>query len=307
MRQFGSLFSEGIEADGFVSRADMRRRREAMLSESLSEQLRRMASVAAHALQPRKLPDLPATVDCILREGMIKPAGLPDPERALSHPDGLCGLVAELSPEILVEAMARGLYVRPLLGALAWWSPSQRVVVTPGQAKIPPGVRSHLRKADLTVEFDRDFDDIVARCARAARERFDGSALPPKLMKLFAAMHDAGFAHSFEVRERGRLIAGGFGIGVGGLYTSEQTFGDSRDALDFGLTVLNRHLTRWGYGLHDARNDRNVERFGGKVLERPDFLRWLKAHMGGGRTGRWSVESTLCGPPMPGLDEAARH
>ncbi len=308
LRQFGSLFSEGIEADRFVTRADIRRRRKSMLSETLAQQATRLAAVAGHALRPDKFRDLPATVDCILRESMIKPAGLPDPSRALSSPDGLCGLVAELSPEILVEAMSRGLYVRPLMAALAWWSPSLRHVIIPGQAKIPTGVRGHLRKGDLQVTFDRDFDQVLADCTAAARQRFDGSALPPRLMKLFAKMHDAGFAHSFEVRDRGRLVAGGFGFGIGGIFTTEQMFGDSPDAVDLGLTLLNRHLTRWGFAMHDVKTDASFERFGARALPRQEFLQKASVCLGGGKTGRWSVDRALCGPPMPGQSESgARH
>ena len=304
LQQFGALFSEGIESDGYISRADQRRRREALLSETLPQQAARLVAVAGHALRPDKFRDLPATLDCILREGMIKPAGLPDPARALASPDGLCGLVAELSPEILIEAMSRGLYVRPLLGALAWWSPSRRYVTTPGQAKIPTGVRSHLRKSDLQVTFDRDFEQVVATCAARARDCFDPSALPPRLMKLFAAVHDAGFAHSFEVRDHGRLVAGGFGFGVGSVFTTEQTFGHSPDEVDFGLTVLNRHLTRWGFAMNDAKTDASVERFGARSLTRAEFLDKVSVSLGGGKTGRWSVDRSLCNPPVPASGDA---
>ena len=305
LNHFGSLFSEGIEHDAVTSRAELRRRRNDLLGETVPQRAARAAAVALHALRPDKLRDLAATVDCVLREGFIKTAGMPDPSRALTHPDGLCGLVADLSPETLIEAYSAGLHPRPLLGQTAWWSPSYRVIVTPGQAKIPQGVRGHLRKGDLSVTLDRDFDQVLAACAAEARQRFDGSALSPALMKAYAALHDAGFAHSFEVRERGELVAGGFGVGVGSVFVTEQTFGEARTSIDVGLVVLTRHLTRWDYAMHDGKTNLWFERFGGRVLARDAYLAKLSVNLGGGRTGRWSVDRALCGPPMPGLAEAA--
>ena len=303
LNQFGSLFSEGIEADA-LTRADLRRRRNALFAESLRQRAARIAGVAMHALQPGKFRDLTATVDVTLREGFIKPAGLPDPSRALTHPDGLCGVIGDLSPEALIDAYSAGLHPRPLLGVLAWWSPSYRMVVAPGQAKIPGGVRGHLRKGDLQVSFDKDFDEVLARCAATARERYDGSAHPPALMKAYGALHDAGLAHSFEVRERGRLIAGGFGVGAGSVFVTEQTFGSTRDAVDLGLVVLNRHLTCWGFVLHDGKTDLHFADFNARSMPRAAYLDKLPSLMGGGKVGRWSVDRTLCEPGLPAPAEA---
>ena len=301
LNQIGSLFSEGVKTDSVLTRADLRRRRQTLLGETFGERMTRLASVAVHAIRPGKARDLAATIDCILREGFIKPAGLPDPSRALSTPDGLCGKIGDLSPETLIEAYSAGLYPRPMLGPLAWWSPSYRVLVTPGQAKIPQGVRSHLRKADLLVSFDRAFDEVLAACSADARKKFDGSVRPPALTNAYAELHDAGFAHSFEVRDRGRLVAGGFGVGVGSTFVTEATFGDQRDAIDLGLAVLNRHLTRWGFAMHDGKTDLWFERFGGRALPRSAYLDRLSLSLGGGKTGRWNVDRALCGPALPGL------
>jgi leucyl/phenylalanyl-tRNA--protein transferase len=299
MAQIGRLFSEGVEDEPPCSRADLRRRREALLSETIPARLGRRAGVAAQCLRPSNWPDLAVAADCLLREKLIKPQGLPDPARALSRPDGLCGLAVEVSAEHLAEAYSAGLAPREMFGMCAWWSPSYRMIVTPEYAKVPQSARAHMHRGDLAIVLDRDFDEVIAACSSAARARFDGSAPTGRLMKAFAALHEAGLAHCFAVRAGGELVAGGYGVGAGSVFVSEATFG-RRDTLDTGLAILNRHLAGWGYTMHDGKTDLSFEQFGGRATPRPHYLEHLATHLRGGRNGRWSVDRALVGPALHG-------
>lgn len=298
MAQIGQLFSEGIEAETTHSRADVRRRRETLLSETFAARLARYAGIALQCARPSKWREFIAALHCLAREKLIKPETLPDPTRALARPDGLCGLAGNVSAERLAEAYSAGLAPRAMIGGCAWWSPSSRIVVTPGQAKVPASARAHMGRGDLTIVFDRDFEEIIAAWATDARSRFDGSAPSARLMKAFAALFDAGLAHCFAVRAGGVLVAGGFGVGIGSVFVSEATFG-RRDALDTGLAVLNRHLSAWGYALHDGKTDLWFEQFGGRAVPRACYLEDLAAHLGGGRNGRWTADRTLAGSGAP--------
>ena len=78
------------------------------------------------------------------------------------------------------------------------------------------------REPDWAVTFDRDVDFVLAQSGRPP----DHSAImPARLLGGFAELFDAGFAHSFEVRDAaGQTVGGGFGVAVGGVFVLEGAF-----------------------------------------------------------------------------------
>ena len=215
----------------------------------------------------------------------ISAAGLPDPVQAARRPDGLCGLARDLSVTTLMEAYARGLYPKAYAGPLKWWAPAERMVVDPGNAETPEAVRGHLQPPRPGVTFDRDFDAVVAACAKAEETFWRPCWMSPKVKHAYAALHDAGFAHCFEVRDTdGKLVAGGFGVAVGRVFVCESTFGKVRHWRDLGLTVLNRHLALWGFAMHDAKTQ-VIDGFGFAPIARETYQERL-AHLARRRAAR---------------------
>jgi leucyl/phenylalanyl-tRNA--protein transferase len=297
--QVAFMFSEGTQTEAPLSLADRRRRREALFDESLAHAAARAIFGTYRALSPTHIADLPFMLDFLLRGPKDLPAGLPDPMQAARRPDGLCGLVRDLQVTTLMEAYARGLYPKSHFGPLKWWAPAERMVVDPAAAKTPKSVRGHLRRRAFEVAFDRDFDAIVDACAKGEETLWRPCWMSPAVKHAYATLHDAGFAHSFEVRDsKGELIAGGFGIAVGRVFVTESTFGKVRHWRDLGLTVLNRHLAHWGFAMHDSKTQ-VIEGFGFAPMPRETYQAQLLTSLGGSRLGRWRVDPTLCGPGLP--------
>ena len=115
-------------------------------------------------------------------------------------------------------------------------------------------------------------------------------------MRAYAEVYDAGFAHSFEVwNEAGELVAGGYGLAIGGSFTGESQFTDEFNASRMGMTVLNWHLDRWGYRFNDGKLIGPLwENMGFRDVPRPEFLAMLaEAVRAPGKSGRWQVETDL--------------
>lgn len=294
------MFSEGTQSEPPFSLADRRRRRAVLFEESLAHAAARTLYGIGRALYPSHIAELPFMLGFLLRRQKDFPGGLPDPGQAARRPDGLCGPVRDLSATHLMEAYARGLYPQAYAGSLQYWAPAKRMVVDPGDTKIPKSVRGHLRRRALEVTFDHDFDAVVAACAAADETFWRPCTMSPQAKHAYAALHEAGFAHSFEVRDSdGKLLAGGFGVAVGRVFVTESTFGKVRHWRDLGLTVLNRHLALWGFALHDSKIQ-VFDGFGFAPLARETYMERLVTLLGGGRIGRWRVDPTLCGPGLPG-------
>jgi leucyl/phenylalanyl-tRNA--protein transferase len=99
--------------------------------------------------------------------------------------------------------------------------------------------RSLARDPGWRHEVDRAFGEVVRRCAAPRRD--GGIWLTPRMERLYARLHDAGAAHSFELWDGGRLVAGVLGVVIGRAAMLESMFHAVPHA---GNVNLFRTLTR---------------------------------------------------------------
>jgi leucyl/phenylalanyl-tRNA--protein transferase len=277
--------------------ADTRATRRAMLfRESLGDMAERWTLGLAWALAPKRIGGLPHLARMCFDEFLAPDYALPDPERALANPPGLAGIVHDLSLLTLLAAYRRGLYPLAHIAPLKWWSPSQRSLLFFNNFHISNNLARLMRQDRYTVSFDRDFDGVIAACAGRRQGRWHLTWITPRIMRVYAQAFDAGHAHSFEVwNKAGELVAGGYGMAVGGSFTAESQFTHEPNASRIGMSVLNWHLAHWGYRYNDGKLMGPLwENMGFRDVPRREFLSLL----GGavrlpGKSGRWQVENDL--------------
>jgi leucyl/phenylalanyl-tRNA--protein transferase len=84
---------------------------------------------------------------------------------------------------------------------LPWYAVEERTVFEldeESRARLRRKVRRSLRACEgLELTVDAHFDDVLASCAEPPDG--DGVWITPRLARLYADLHDAGFAHSFEL------------------------------------------------------------------------------------------------------------
>lgn len=277
------------------SARDKAARRAALFRESTSERLQRAAFGSLRAMQPKRIGSVALTSRFILRD-LLGGAGLPDPLGAPKTHDGLCGIARDLSVNTLLEAHARGLHPASHAGPVKWWSPPERCVLFFDEFHMSKRLRSRLRQARHTVTFDRDFEAVITACAERRPGKWPVTWITPKLMHAYAALHDAGFVHSFEVWSKdNELVGGGYGVAIGGIFIIESQFAREDNASKIGFSVLNWHLAHWGFVLNDNKNPaRHVLEMGFRVIPREDYLTRLAGIVSKpSRTGPWHVEADL--------------
>jgi leucyl/phenylalanyl-tRNA--protein transferase len=295
LSQLARLFSEEDEQLSQEKSARLQRR-EALFRESIVQALRRKALSAAYALYPERAGGLLPMVALLLRDAVAHRAGLPNPRGALASPDGLCGIAGDLSVETLVEAYSRGLYPLAHSGPVKWWAPWSRCVAIPGAIPVGKATRRHARQGRFKFTFDRDFEAVIAACAAPRAGRLPLTWITPKIMWVYAALHDAGFAHSYEVwDEQGALVAGGYGVASGRVFVGESMFTRASGAGAFGLAVLHRHLGHWGFELHDAKlPSPHLRDLGFTQMPREEYATYLSWQLAASRPGRWHSAPALC-------------
>ena len=282
----GRVFSEGIEPEPAPPPAARRLRRQEALRENIAIRARRLMRVAAQFPRPKRIADLLATFQLLLRKHLVRSGHLPDPRNALSSADGLAGLAPDLGPASMIEAYGKGLSPSASLGPVAWHSRPARHVAPPAELAKRMNEPKDGFNADWMVAFDRDADSILALSGRPP----DHSAImPTRLLSGFAELFDAGFAHSFEVRdERGETIGGGFGVAVGGVFILEGAFESVAGAARLGLSHLAQKLADWNFVLVECAPGAawlDAEAF--QPMPREEYLSLVTLHMGDEKVGRW--------------------
>jgi leucyl/phenylalanyl-tRNA--protein transferase len=294
--QFGSLFSDGIEWAPSMTRAERRKFRQRLFRETLAQRLSRGVSAVLHLLGRTR--ELPQAVDFVIRAALIGHAGLPNLDDVRAVPDGIAGVINDLTPATLVEGYGTGFFPRWIFGQATWWSPTTRHIREPNTDRLaalkadePANQSGGL--SEFSVTLDRDFEEVAAACSRSHGARDATFNLSPAALHVFAAMHDQGFAHCFAVRDKlGKLVAGGFGVASGRIYATESVFETAPGALALGLATLDAHLADWQFRLHDMRvQEMRCEQMAElefRPMAREPFVLLCAASQNGGCPGRWS-------------------
>jgi leucyl/phenylalanyl-tRNA--protein transferase len=298
LAELARLFSEGVDQMSSEKGAPAQRRT-ALFRESLPRSLRRQALAVAYALRPERAAGIPAMWALLLRKFIARSSDLPDPSAALVDPDGLCGIARDLSVNTLIEAYSRGLFPWCHAGPVKWWAPRTRCVANPRDILVGKAARRHAKRATLKFTFDRDFDAVIAACAAPRNGHVPLTWITPKIMWAYAALHDAGLAHSYEVWDSdGELVAGGYGVAVGRVFVGESMFTRAPGAGAYGFAVLNRHLAHWGFAMHDVKlPSEHFRSLGFTQMPREDYSACLSGVLPAARAGRWHSVAALCSLP----------
>ena len=151
--------------------------------------------------------------------------------------EDLIGIGADLDVATLYEAYSVGVFPMGIgeHGAepIGWWSPDPRGVLRPRELVVSRSLRKAV--AHFEVRVDTDFRAVVEACAAPDRE---GRWITDEIVDAYAALHEAGWAHSVETWQDDALVGGLYGVAIGGLFAGESMFHHVRDASKVALVAL---------------------------------------------------------------------
>ena len=223
------------------------------------------------------------------------PQPFPPLEQALTEPNGLLAAGGDLSVPRLLDAYRRGIFPwfsqgQPVL----WWSPDPRMVLFPGEFKVSRSLKKRLGRADYEVRADTAFARVMRECA-APRPGAGGTWISSAMVEAYGALHEAGYAHSFETwmeDESGPVLAGGlYGVALGRAFYGESMFTRQTDASKIALAHLVRFLADRGFGVIDCQmNTAHLASLGAREIRRARFAELLaRLAAEPGLPGRWQL------------------
>lgn len=189
-----------------------------------------------------------------------------------------------LTPEILLRAYAQGLF--PMAErrddpALYWVSPELRGIIPLKDFHVPRRLARTIRSGRYRVTADQAFDRVMRGCAEPARGR-EESWINDEILRLYAALHSSGHAHSVECWQDGALAGGLYGVHLGAAFFGESMFSRARDASKVALVSLVERLRQGGFVLLDTQFlTPHLASFGARAIPRNEYLALLHRAIAG--------------------------
>jgi leucyl/phenylalanyl-tRNA---protein transferase len=151
---------------------------------------------------------------------------------------------------------------------LGWYSSRERALIPlDDRFHYPRSLQRVLNQNRFTVAIDRDFGGVVAGCADR-----DVTWISDQLKEIYFALHQAGWAHSFETWQGNQLAGGILGIVIGGAFIGESMFYTVPEASKVAMVKLVERLRSRQFLLYDAQlMNPHLERFGAYAIADTDY------------------------------------
>ena len=191
---------------------------------------------------------------------------------------GLLAASEHLDDRRLEQAYRQGIF--PWYGngqPVLWWSPDPRMVLRPEAFRLHRSLRQSLRRwmaqEDVHLMFDRDFPQVMARCASQQRSGQNGTWILPEMVDAYTALHRRGLAHSAELWRKDQLLAGLYFVAIGRAVFGESMFTSVRDGSKIALCLLVSVARVHGVSLIDCQqNTRHLASLGACEMPRQAFV-----------------------------------
>jgi leucyl/phenylalanyl-tRNA---protein transferase len=155
---------------------------------------------------------------------------------------------------------------------LAWYTSQDRTLMPLDERfHVPRSLRRVLNQGRFEVAINQDFWGVVEGCANR-----ESTWISEELKQIYGALHQAGWAHSFETWQGGQLAGGILGLSIGGMFIGESMFYAVPEGSKVAMVKLVEHLRSRGYLMFDAQlMNPHLARFGAYTLVGRDYQKLL--------------------------------
>ena len=183
-------------------------------------------------------------------------------------------IVIEITPQVLLKAYTCGIFPMAESAddpALYWIEPQQRGILALDRVHVPKRLARTIRQGLFDVRVDSDFEGVIDGCA-ASRAGRRTTWINRKIRALYRDLFDAGYCHTIEAWEQGRLVGGLYGVALNGAFFGESMFSTARDASKVALVYLCARLIQGRFSLLDTQFvTEHLKQFGTVEIERAEF------------------------------------
>ena len=183
----------------------------------------------------------------------------------------------KIDVDLIIEGYSQGYFLMADDdGKLDWYFSRQRTLIPlDDRFRYPKSLQRVLNQKRFTVAIDRDFEAVCEGCADR-----DTTWISDELLDIYLALHQAGFAHSFETWQGDKLAGGILGIVIKGAFIGESMFFQITEGSKVAMVKLVEHLREREYMLFDAQlQNPHLERFGSYIISSGQYKKMLDKAM----------------------------
>ncbi len=203
------------------------------------------------------------------------------PPTNLAEKNGLLAIGGDLHPQRLIVAYSHGIFPWYSDGdPLLWWFTNPRLVLFPGEFRIPSRLQRYMRNSNIKITQDCAFPRVIQECAAIRTETGDRTWITKEMQAAYIELHRMGIAHSIECWRNDRLVGGLYGIALDRVFFGESMFSRIKSASQFALIYLIAFLKNKNYQIVDCQmTTDHLLRFGAREISGREFQTHLKKYI----------------------------
>ena len=115
-------------------------------------------------------------------------------------------------------------------------------------------------------------------------------AYVPEMIEAYIRLHKAGYAHSVECWQEGKLVGGLYGVSLGRVFYGESMFSKVSNSSKIAFVHLVQLLRKWDFSIIDCQvKTEHLKSLGAKEIPGYQFNHLLDGHIDGpNRRGKWT-------------------
>ncbi len=156
---------------------------------------------------------------------------------------------------------------------LGWFGSRERTLIPlDDRFRYPTSLRRVINQDRFEVRINQAFEEVVHGCADR-----ETTWISNELKDIYFALHEAGWAHSFETWQGDQLAGAILGIVIRGAFIGESMFFRIPEGSKVAMVKLVEHLRAQDFSLFDVQMmNPHLERFGAYVVQNREYERLLK-------------------------------
>lgn len=155
---------------------------------------------------------------------------------------------------------------------LFWFKPEIRGIIPLDQFKVSKNTMRLYRQKKYDLKINHDFEQTIRNCANR-----DETWISEEIIELYTHLHQLGFAHSFEVWKKDKMVGGLYGVSIGAVFFGESMFNSEPNTMKLALIFLMEFLKENSYQLLDTQYlNPFLEQFGAIEIPESEYEKMLK-------------------------------
>jgi len=169
--------------------------------------------------------------------------------------------------------------VNALSEEIKFYKPNQRFIIPINSFHVPKKLLKEFKKKKFNYEINNNFLQVIESCAKTNQKRTE-TWINEIIKNSYINLFKEGVAKSIECYDKKELIAGLYGIHIGGCFFGESMFSKINNASKFCLLFLISILKKNNFKLLDSQfYNHHLLQFGAYEIDNKEYQLKLKKNI----------------------------